>query len=541
MNRSISTESQSVPSLKQGVLTAQRSLLRNFLRDISDIVEMNSKFLPQSLSPDHVRSITHPKIFISYAWEEEGSARVGHLQKLLRRLAEDLRSAGLNPWLDLVNLSGDIDAQMREGIATSQHVLAIGSKRYAQRTLPGSGSNARKELDLALDRAKGNKNFLLPLIIEGYSYHRIEILSSTAPRTDLPAEGILYLTLNSDQKTASMTSLNDSKPLDLKQSQYESIIDFLKKNNQTKATEITDSKLIDVIRGICKIKNRDIIFPELGGCITRDCSTWFDINIGKWLSMEAYIKALTKCDSDGILYCLLGLTSDDYDLANYLKACRKQYKQCVESLNKKLSSINSLADLDSKSISPTPEKDRDLASPSAAPKDEKARAYVKEAQALWKQKEYQAAYELYELAVNLNYPKAFTCLGLCKLKGQGASENKPEAYKLFEQAAKMGEIEAMRCLAEMLSKGDGIPKNKEQGNSWRNKYEKGKQLKSTSSLLSSNSELKHNSKVRTRDKELKYNSESKINLTDSETRSTMVSDYQLRSTSESEVNHNKSE
>ncbi len=66
-----------------------------------------------------------------------------------------------------MRFSGAIPEQMRTNIKRSQHVILIGTNRYAERTQPDSKTNVREELNLALAEAKHNIHFLLPLMLEG--------------------------------------------------------------------------------------------------------------------------------------------------------------------------------------------------------------------------------------------------------------------------------------------------------------------------------------------------------------------------------------
>ncbi len=71
--------------------------------------------------------------FISYAWEEQGSAELARLHTFLKRLSKDLGSLGRKVFLDIENMTGRLEATMRTEIFASDYFLLIGSPRYKQR------------------------------------------------------------------------------------------------------------------------------------------------------------------------------------------------------------------------------------------------------------------------------------------------------------------------------------------------------------------------------------------------------------------------
>ena len=73
-------------------------------------------------------------------------------------------------------------------------------------------------------------------------------------------------------------------------------------------------------------------FPTLGQYLIRNCHSWYSLEQGQWQSQENYIKDLTKPESEGILYCLLGLNRCERELIKYRQACVKQYRQLQQAL-----------------------------------------------------------------------------------------------------------------------------------------------------------------------------------------------------------------
>ena len=77
-------------------------------------------------------------------------------------------------------------------------------------------------------------------------------------------------------------------------------------------------------------------FPTVGNYIIRNCRSWYSLEQGQWQSQETYIKDLTKPESEGILYCLLGLNRCERHLIKYRQTCLKQYEQLQRALMNEL-------------------------------------------------------------------------------------------------------------------------------------------------------------------------------------------------------------
>ncbi len=165
------SKSQPLPSPEFIHLDA-RVQLGNFLGKVKKMIKDQAKIHLKSLDSKQLKTITHPQIFLSYAWEEKPLQLEG-LQSLLKIIKEDFENAGLRPWLDLAQMTGELDEKMRLGIQSSQYVLLIGTHRYAARTQPGSNTNVYKELQFTLEEYKRRSSdperadFLLPLMLEG--------------------------------------------------------------------------------------------------------------------------------------------------------------------------------------------------------------------------------------------------------------------------------------------------------------------------------------------------------------------------------------
>ncbi len=208
----------------------QRSL-QNFLKIVEKMMKEKAVLhLPKTLDKALRLEITRPRVFLSYAWEDEGTAKLTYLQCFLKQLASDLDAAGLEPWLDILNMRGHVEQQMRAGINSSQYVLLIGTNRYSARTKLGSETNVRKELDFALKQAKIKKSsdFFLPLLFEG------------------------------EYKTTFIKEINENivrkcgKWYSLEQGQWKSLMDYIK--------DLTQFEPLGIIPVLIGLKRDD--FPE---------------------------------------------------------------------------------------------------------------------------------------------------------------------------------------------------------------------------------------------------------------------------------------
>ena len=149
-----------------------RVKLEKFLKKVRKMIREQAKLHLKSLDQKQIQTITQPQVFISYAWEGKAEKLTG-LQTLLKALKEDFESAGMRPWFDLAQMTGELDEKMRLGIRASQYVLLMGTDRYAARTKPGSDTNVYKELKFTLAEYERRSDdperadFLLPLMLEG--------------------------------------------------------------------------------------------------------------------------------------------------------------------------------------------------------------------------------------------------------------------------------------------------------------------------------------------------------------------------------------
>ncbi len=85
-------------------------------------------------------------------------------------------------------------------------------------------------------------------------------------------------------------------------------------------------------------------FPTVGQYLIRDCKSWYSLEQGQWQSQEKYIQDLTKSESEGILYCLLGLNRCERSLIKYRQACLKQYQEKQQALMNALQLLSQRTD-----------------------------------------------------------------------------------------------------------------------------------------------------------------------------------------------------
>ena len=175
----VTSEIEELIHLRQRVQEADlekyQNLLKDFLGEIKAMMADQAKlYLPETLAGNHRLAVTQPQVFLSYAWEVEGTAKYTHLHTFLKYLAENLGHAGLTAWLDLQRMTGNLETQMRCNIKQSQYILLIGTQRYAERTKPDSETNVYKELKFTLDeyekrsiQDEKSADFILPLMFEG--------------------------------------------------------------------------------------------------------------------------------------------------------------------------------------------------------------------------------------------------------------------------------------------------------------------------------------------------------------------------------------
>lgn len=77
-------------------------------------------------------AIKLPSCFISYAWEADKSQNE-KLQTWLKKLKQDLETVGIETFLDIAQMNGDMRECMQENIRKSDYVLLIGTERFKAR------------------------------------------------------------------------------------------------------------------------------------------------------------------------------------------------------------------------------------------------------------------------------------------------------------------------------------------------------------------------------------------------------------------------
>lgn len=104
-------------------ISLNRKIFNKFLEDVKPLIS------PQKL----------PKVFISYAWEtrrtKEGTEANKKLQSFLVTLQEDLEYIGIETFLDIKFLQGDVRENIKYNLEHSDFVILIGTPRLNERAI----------------------------------------------------------------------------------------------------------------------------------------------------------------------------------------------------------------------------------------------------------------------------------------------------------------------------------------------------------------------------------------------------------------------
>ena len=106
-----------------------------------------------------------PTCFISYTWPPAGQAR-DRLHQRLTSLKRDLEALGATVYLDITNLSSNINAYM-DRIDECDYVLLIGTPRLKARVAESDGNNMKYEYERIKQKLVLTPECLLPLMLEG--------------------------------------------------------------------------------------------------------------------------------------------------------------------------------------------------------------------------------------------------------------------------------------------------------------------------------------------------------------------------------------
>jgi len=126
--------------------------LTNFLRNI------NKAFIDNKTLKANIEE--NPKIFISYAWEPEGTSRTRQ-QNHLKQITKDLYTLGFLAWLDLERMIGNIDQQMEGTILNSKYVLVIGTPLYTKRAADDKTNVHKEFLAIMMNKEECNDQFCI--------------------------------------------------------------------------------------------------------------------------------------------------------------------------------------------------------------------------------------------------------------------------------------------------------------------------------------------------------------------------------------------
>ncbi len=116
----------------------------------------------RALFADHDRQ---PSCFISYAWPPAGEGR-DKLQQRLKHFKQDLETLGATVYLDITNLTSDINGYM-DKLKACDHALLIGTPKLKARLSEGKANNAKYEFTQIQQQQTLHPDFILPLLFEG--------------------------------------------------------------------------------------------------------------------------------------------------------------------------------------------------------------------------------------------------------------------------------------------------------------------------------------------------------------------------------------
>ncbi|MCE3239061.1 MAG: hypothetical protein K0R24_2042 [Gammaproteobacteria bacterium] len=108
------------------------------------------------------------KAFICYTWPSEGTER-NTLHAFLKRLQNDFERAGIQTFLDVRDIQGNMDAVMRDNLTTSNFVLPILTPAFLARVEEQGAkrNNLQFEFQLMMEKAKDNPTCIVPILYAG--------------------------------------------------------------------------------------------------------------------------------------------------------------------------------------------------------------------------------------------------------------------------------------------------------------------------------------------------------------------------------------
>ncbi len=431
--------------LRQADIEARKNLLKEFLVDVAHMMNQQASwYLPKNLDELQRLNITRPLVFLSYAWELDGTPKLIHLHDFLTYLAANLTEAGLIPWLDRQRMTGDLEKQMQTNIERSQYVLLIGTDRYAERTKPGSDTNVYKELEFTLKEYKKrsasdddkSSDFLLPLMLEG-DYGK----TFPAVGKHLIRDGRSWYSLETGQWQSFdnyVNGLTQCEPLGilpclLGLNRLErGLLDYRENCRKQYVPKqralMNELKLLDKRRESLEEKlNRNGFVPLMSVPQMPSRETGNPISTPKVLSP---VRADKHPKVGGFSPA-------------FMPPSRKEATPVLP-----LSPVERpIFVVDEKKLS-------------------FGEAIYKKALSDHKQKKYNLAREGYKQALALGVTNAGNKLATLLIRGQGGKKDAAAAVALYTQLAEAGDVLAMENLAKVYEYGDGVPKNKEKADYW---------------------------------------------------------------------------
>jgi len=99
--------------------------------------------------------------YISYAWYKENEKNI-KLQKWLITFKNDLKKVGIDTFLDVENMTGNMNTTMAENIAKSNFVFIVVTPRFKERA-----DDNTSHLQFELNNIVESNKFIIPILIEG--------------------------------------------------------------------------------------------------------------------------------------------------------------------------------------------------------------------------------------------------------------------------------------------------------------------------------------------------------------------------------------
>lgn len=130
----VSLASQKIPSIPstEAVVVDKKIIFNDFLAKVKML-------LTDLHASDFDSTKPYPKVFISYAWEDERVAKKKiankKLQEQLMKLQEDLEFLGIETFIDMKYMQGNMRQTMKQNLDAADFVIVIGTPCFKKKAL----------------------------------------------------------------------------------------------------------------------------------------------------------------------------------------------------------------------------------------------------------------------------------------------------------------------------------------------------------------------------------------------------------------------